>query len=419
MKAYLISIGDELLIGQTINTNATFLGETLSNNQFEVIKISTIGDSKDVILNEISLSEKSEADVVLITGGLGPTNDDITKDCIVEYFHTKLIQNTDVLKDISSFFQKRGRILTSINIEQSNVPEIAEIIRNKKGTAPGYWIEKGNKLFIVMPGVPNEMKFMFTEFVLPKLITKYSKAGSRILKKTLLTTGIPESVLYEKLGDINEFLKVCKLAFLPNQFGVKIRITTEGISDEEVADKILETEQKIRAKIGKYIYGYNTDTLEETVAKILVDRSIKLAVAESCTGGLISSRLTNVPGSSKFFERGFISYSNASKVEHLAVNEDILNNYGAVSLEVARQMSEGAKGVSGADIGLSVTGIMGPSGETETKPIGLVYIGLCDEKICTAKEFRFGEDRILNKERTSQAALEFLRRHLLGIQYDE
>lgn len=209
------------------------------------------------------------------------------------------------------------------------------------------------------------------------------------------------------------------MAFLPSQFGVKMRITALANSAELAQNKIEDIEQKIRSLVGRYIFGKENDTMESVVGKLLVDRNLKLAVAESCTGGLISHRLTNVSGSSGFLERGIVAYSNAAKVELLKVNEDSIAKNGAVSLEIARQMAEGIKAVSGSDIGLAVTGIMGPTGATPAKPVGLVFIGICDDKICTAKEFRFGDDRLLNKDRTSQAALEMLRRNLLGITYDD
>jgi nicotinamide-nucleotide amidase len=226
-------------------------------------------------------------------------------------------------------------------------------------------------------------------------------------------------LLYERLGNLQELLQGAKLAFLPNQFGVKLRLTVEEPDKESAKNKLSETEQKIRTKIGRYIYGSDDQALEEVIGKLLSDRELKIAVAESCTGGLIGKMLTDISGSSNYFERGIISYSNASKVEVLKVNEDTIAEHGAVSREVAMQMAEGAKSTSGADIGLATTGIMGPTGATTEKPVGLVYIGYCDEKVCTARKFTFGNDRILNKERTAQAALDFVRRQLLGISTDD
>lgn len=418
MKAQIITIGDEILIGQTINTNAAYIGSELTKNQITVTKTTVVGDEEDIIMQEFR-EAWDKNDVVIVTGGLGPTHDDITKDCIVKFFNTDLVFNNEVLEDVKAVFEKRGRVMTKINETQALVPRSCRVIRNSKGTAPGMWMEKSGRIMISMPGVPFEMKEMIDSYVIPALVER--RAGKGPVKKirNLLTTGIAESVLFERLGDINELLNGSKLAFLPSQFGVRLRISSEAETEEQAANKITEIEQKIRSRAGRYIYGTEDDTLEEVVARLLKERGLSLAVAESCTGGLICNRITNVAGSSNYFERGVITYSNGAKVELLRVDEDILAMHGAVSLEVARQMAEGIKATSGTDLGLAITGILGPGGSTKEKPVGLVYIGICDEKVCTAKQFRFGEDRLLNKDRASQAALEMLRRHLLGISYDE
>lgn len=418
MNAHIITIGDEILIGQTLNTNAAFIGEHLTNIQINLRKSSVVGDKEEDVLKEFKEC-MNENDLVIVTGGLGPTHDDITRKCIVKFFHTELIQNKEVLEDIKNLLLKRGIKLTKINEDQSLVPKIAKIIRNELGTAPGMWIEKDSKIFVVMPGVPYEMSTMMESYVIPELNKKIGKLEFTEKRQTLLTTGIPESLLYEKLGDINELLKDARLAFLPSQFGVKIRITVKEENSELANNKLVEIEQKIRNKIGRYIYSKKDETLEQVVARLLGERGLTLAIAESCTGGHISNLLTNISGSSKYFDRGIISYSNASKVEILRVNEDTITEYGSVSLEVSRQMAEGVKSTSGTDLGLAVTGIMGPTGAGTDKPVGLVFIGLCDDKVCTAKKFNFGDDRSLNKQRTAQAALDMLRRYLLGIPFDE
>lgn len=418
MKAYILCIGDELLIGQTVNTNAAFIGEMLTKNQFSVIKVSVVADDEEAIINEFEYAT-SVSDVVVVTGGLGPTHDDVTRNCLQKYFEKELIMNADVLNDVRLIFQRRGRELTKINEEQALVLQDAIVFRNAKGTAPGMWNEKNGKVIVSMPGVPFEMKTMFTDSVLPKLIEKYPVEKEIFKQLNLMTTGIAESILYERLGDLSALLSGAKLAFLPSEYGVKMRITVTASNEEESGNKLLEIEQKIRSTVGRYVYGKDEISLEKVVANLLIDRGLKISVSESCTGGLICHRLTNIPGSSSYFERGIVTYSNGAKVELLNVNEDFIHEFGAVSLEVARQMAEGVRKTSGTDIGISTTGIMGPGGATENKPVGLVYIGICDENICTAKEFRFGEDRDLNKTRTSQAAIEMLRRHLLGIPYDE
>ena len=418
MNAYIISIGDELLIGQTTNTNAVFIGEKLSEININIIKIVAVADDEDSIIDEFKLGmEKS--DLVIVTGGLGPTHDDITRNCVVKFFDTELVENEEVLENINTLFSKRNRELTEVNRAQALVPKISEPIKNDQGTAPGMWIEKNNKIFIVMPGVPYEMKAMINNFILPKLSGLLKESGIIIKRSILQTTGIPESTLSERLGDLDDILNGSKLAFLPSIVGVKLRITTEAEDEETAKNRLVEIEQKIRTNVGRFIYGKDEETLEEVIGRLLIERDMKISTAESCTGGLIANTLTNISGSSAYFERGIVSYTNASKVEILRVDEDTLAEHGAVSMEVAMQMAEGVKSTSGSDIGIAVTGIMGPTGATTDKPVGLVYIGYCDEKVCTAKKFIFGNERLLNKQRTMQAALNMVRKQLLGISLDD
>jgi nicotinamide-nucleotide amidase len=418
MKAYIITIGDEILLGNTLNTNAAYIGEQLFEINIPVLKTSVVGDDNSSILNELKLASET-TDLILLTGGLGPTHDDITRKSIVDFFKTELIENKEVLEDINNLFEKRKRKVTSVNIDQAKVPKIAEVIRNHLGTAPGLWIEKDKKFYAVMPGVPYEMEAMMESTVIPKLKEIIGTEQKILKKKMLQTTGIPESTLYERLGNLDELLQGAKLAFLPNQFGVKLRLSFEGEDETELNNKLMEVEQRIRSKAGRFIFGVGDDQLEAVVGRLLLERELKIATAESCTGGLVGNMLTNVSGSSKYFERGVICYSNAAKVEILKVDEDTLTEHGAVSMEVAMQMAEGVKSTSGADIGLATTGIMGPTGATADKQIGLVYIGYCDDKVCTARKYNFGDDRLLNKQRTAQAALDFLRRQLLGISPDD
>lgn len=418
MKAYLISIGEEILIGQTTNTNAAFIGSKLSDINVEIVKSSVVRDNQSEIITELNIASEI-ADLIVVTGGLGPTHDDITKKVVVDYFQTELIHNEEVLENIKALFEKRGRKLTSINEQQALIPKISKAIHNEYGTAPGMWIKHSEKIFIFIPGVPYEMKSMVVDFIVPELSKITSKSDFIIKRLILQTTGIPESVLFERLGDIEELIKGAELAFLPSPSGVKLRITVTSDSEENANNRLLEIEQKIRGKVGRYIFGRGEEKLEEVIGKLLKERGLTVATAESCTGGNISSQITNISGSSKYFERGVVSYSNAAKIELLKVDQNIILEFGAVSEEVAKQMAQGIRTISGSSIGLSVTGILGPTGSTPDKPVGLVYIGYCDDKICIAKKFMFGEDRIINKKRTTQAALEMLRRNLLGIQTNE
>jgi len=418
MNVVIISIGDELLNGQTVNTNAAFLAEKLYEKAFDVKKIISVGDNESEIIQAFEEAERI-ADIILVTGGLGPTHDDITKNCAIKYFDDKLVLNETVLEDIRILFKKRGREMAPINELQAWVPSKAKIFRNLLGTAPAFALEKNEKLFAFMPGVPFEMVDLFQNQILNFLIEKKGLTNFYRFTLSLLTTGIPESTLFQKLGDIKELTKGSKLAFLPSQYGVKLRIQVDAKNEDEAKNLLQEIEQKIRSKVGRYIYGKNNETLEEVVARLLIDRRLKLSVAESCSGGLVSHRLTNIPGSSSFFNRGIIAYSNAAKVEILKVEEDLIHKYGAVSYQVAEAMASGVKAISGSDIGLGITGIMGPTGDSPNKPIGLTYIGICDKNGCVVKDFKFGDNRLRNKERASQAALEMLRRNILGINYDE
>lgn len=418
MNAYIITIGDELLIGHTVNTNATFIGERLSANNINIKKVVSVGDDEASILNEFKLAFES-SDIIVVTGGLGPTHDDVTRTCVVKFFETELVKDDKVLENIVSLFEKRGRKVTPLNEAQALVPEIATPVKNEHGTAPGMWIKKDGKYFAVMPGVPYEMKAMMNNFFVPEFAKLVKGKGLIIKHYVLQTTGIPESTLAERLGNLDELLNGAKLAFLPSLVGVKLRITVGAENEEAANNKMVEIEQKIRSKAGRFIFGKDEDTLEGVVGRLLKERGLTIATAESCTGGLIASTLTNVSGSSDYFERGIVSYSNAAKVEVLRVDEDTIADNGAVSMEVAMQMAEGVKSTSGCDIGIAVTGIMGPRGATTDKPVGLVYIGYCDDKVCTVKKFVFGNERLLNKKRTMQAALDLVRKQLLGISTDD
>jgi nicotinamide-nucleotide amidase len=418
MNAHIITIGDEILIGQTLNTNTAYIGSRLIELSIDIKKTSVVGDNEKHILNEFKECF-NENDLVIVTGGLGPTHDDITRKCIVKFFNTQLVLNEDVLKDVKNIFSRRGRQVTKLNEDQALVPKNAKVIRNKLGTAPGVWIEKDNKIFIVMPGVPFEMKEMMSSYIMPNLQEKLGKQEFVSTRLILQTTGIPESFLFERLGNIDELLNGAAMAFLPSHYGVKLRITVKDKSIEATNNRLTEIEQKIRNKVGRFVFAKGEETLEEVVGRLLKERELSISLAESCTGGNISNLLTNISGSSDYFERGVVSYSNGSKVEMLQVDEDTIQKYGAVSPEVAQQMSKGIKSISCTDLGLSITGILGPTGATPDKPIGLVFISLCDNKSCIVKKFLFGEDRLLNKQRATQAALDMIRKHILGIQQDD
>lgn len=415
MNSKILTVGDEILIGQIVNTNAAFLGDVLFSIGIPVEKSVTIGDDETMLLNEFQDSIDNY-DVTIITGGLGPTHDDITKPVLIKFFNDELILNDKVLKHVTEIFSTRGVPMPATNVGQAMVPAKSKIIWNANGTAPGIWMEKDNKVFIALPGVPYEMKAMINDFVVPLLKEKFMKNLDYVLKqKTLLTTGVGESVLNEMMGDVHSIIKNDKLAFLPSIEGVRLRINVNAESEEKAEERISEIENQIREKIGEHIFGIGEEILEEITGKMLSEKNLSISIAESCTGGLLSSRITDVSGSSSYFVGGVVAYSNEFKIKFLDVKEETLREFGAVSEETAKQMAEGVRKHFNTDIGISITGIAGPGGGTDKKPVGLVYIGYSDKNITFASKFLFGNFRERNKKRAAQMALEILRKALLKL----
>lgn len=413
MKAEIITIGDELIIGQVINTNQAYIAEKLNEVGVEIVRMTSVGDDEKEILDAFEEAWK-RFQVVIVTGGLGPTHDDITKKAVCKFFDSDLVPNDDVRKRVQSLLQKRNIVFTPAHEEQTLVPRKAKVIPNPVGTAAGMLFEQNDKYFIVLPGVPYEMKEMVDQSVVPFLSSKVR--GSFIQHLTLRTSGIAESSLAKQLGDIEALLQGAKLAFLPSPTGVRMRISIYGQDVEAVAAKVSGVEQRIRSRVQKYIYGTGEEELEEALGKLLTERHLTIAVAESCTGGLVADKITNVSGSSNYFERGVVTYSNKSKIELLGVPGELISAHGAVSREVAEAMAAGIRQRSQTSIGLSTTGIAGPTGGTPEKPVGLVWIGYADKDITFALKFNFGDNRVRNKERAAQAALELVRRKLLKIE---
>lgn len=411
--AAVITIGDEVLIGQVVNTNAAFIGQKLSEIGIDIIRTVVVGDDYDEIMSAFD-EYYSRYEVVLVTGGLGPTHDDITKKVVADFFKAKLVMNDAVLENVKERLLKRNIPVKQVNRDQALVPEGCTVLMNHWGTAPGMLFDRGGKFFVVMPGVPHEMQNLMTEYVIPRLKDKGS--GQVIRHRVLKTTGIAESSLFELLGNLDEILGgKAKLAFLPSQFGVRLRITVKAKSEEEADAVASGVEARIRSKAEKFIYSGGEVELEEAVGKLLKEKNLRIAVAESCTGGYISHRLTNISGSTAYFERGVVTYSNAAKTDLLHVPAELIESHGAVSEEVAHAMAEGVRAISGADIGISVTGIAGPTGGTQEKPVGLVYVGLSDAAGTIVKKFFFPDERLRFKDRTSQAALELVRRRILRL----
>lgn len=410
----LISIGDELLIGQTINTNAAWIGQELLEAGMNVNRVTTVGDDLEQITAALAEAE-ARADCILVTGGLGPTNDDITRKAVCDYFGVGLIRNEALLTHIRSLFQRRNLPMARVNEDQALVPETAQLIQNDRGTAPGYLFTPPGKRFYFMPGVPYEMQAMMRESVLPEL--RAGRTGAILLTHHIATIGIAESALYERIGDIAAISALVRIAFLPSPFGVRIRLNAMAEDEAQAQQKLVEAARLVRRNIQPFIYAERNITLEAALGEELVSRRERLAVAESCTGGLIANRITNIPGSSRFFERGIVSYSNAAKIALLGVPETLIVQHGAVSAAVAEAMAAGVRQISGTEHGLAVTGIAGPDGGTLEKPVGLVFVGYSGGRGTAVEEHRvISGDRLVNKERFAALALNLLRKNLFNIQ---
>lgn len=420
MKAEIITIGDELLIGQVINTNQAYIAEKLNAVGVFVERMTTIGDNARDILEAFTVAW-NRCDIVCVTGGLGPTHDDITKKIVCEFFQCDLVQNESVMMNVKALMAQRNIAWNASTEEQTLVPRKSKVLQNRVGTAPGMLFEESlsgtKKYFVVMPGVPFEMKSIVDEELIPYLQKENFRTIVR--HRTLKTTGISESALAAEIGSIEEIIGrdgTTTLAFLPNPMGTKLRITVREKNADVADEKLKSAEEKIKARAQKYVYSIDEKDLEDVVGAMLTERKLTIAVAESCTGGMIANRITNVSGSSAYFNRAFVTYSDNSKTELLSVPKELIRAHGAVSREVAEAMAAGARANAGVDIALSTTGIAGPTGGTTEKPVGLLWIGYSDAYGTMALKFNFGEHRLRFKERASQAALELLRRKLLKLE---
>ncbi|MFA4851110.1 MAG: competence/damage-inducible protein A [Bacteroidales bacterium] len=414
MKAIIINIGDELLIGQVTNFNASWMAEQLNAIGIEVIRINVIPDKEEEIIASLIEAERL-ADVVLLTGGLGPTNDDITKETLCKFFKSPLIFNEDTYNDILDIFSRRGLSVTETNRKQAEVPVGCKVIRNTEGTAPGLWFEKNGKIFIATPGVPFEMKPMMTYSILPLLEERMK--GDVIVHKTVLTQGMGESFLADKIASWENALPSnIRLAYLPSPGIVKLRLTARG-SNKDVLIKTIEEEVlRLQELISENIYGYDADTIEQIIGKLLMRKGKTLATAESCTGGYIAHRITSVQGSSSYYRGSVIAYANEIKENLLGVKRKTLEKYGAVSEEIVMEMAANVRIKLHADFSIAVSGIAGPDGGTPEKPVGTVCIAVASPDNIIAQKFRFGTNRMVNIERASVTALNMLRKAILKYQ---
>jgi len=414
-KAHIITIGNELLIGDTVNTNASWIGIFLTEAGFEIERIFTIPDKYDVIKQFIEKSVET-ADFTVVTGGLGPTHDDITKKTVADVFDCEMVKNEQVLSHIEDIFERRGFRMSESNIEQADVPTACEVLINKMGTAPGMWFEKDQRYLAVLPGVPHEMKYLMSVVVSPKL--KKLFPGLEVwVTEYFKTVGIPESTLSDKIGSLDEFMNNgVEVAYLPGPAGVTIRIRASGADRTDAEERLREIKQNLNEKIGSDLYGKGKNLrLAEVVGKILTKKKLTIAVAESCTGGHLADEITDISGSSNYMKGGVIAYANDIKTSMLGVDEQTLKSDGAVSMAVALQMAKGVAKQFEADIGVSTTGIAGPGGGTKDKPVGLVWMGFWIQGNHFALNTIFTSNRLINKKRTVMVVLESVRRHLLGI----
>jgi nicotinamide-nucleotide amidase len=412
MRAEIITIGDELLIGQTIDTNSAWIGAELSLAGFDIQKKTSIHDNRSDILKTLN-EALGKSDVVIITGGLGPTSDDITKQTLCEFFNTRLVINDDVLAMIEEMMLRRNFPMNENNRRQAEVPEGCMVLTNAAGTAPGMWFEKENTIFISMPGVPAEMKYIMNRHVLPELKQRFT--SQIIIHRNIMTYGVPEARLAELLTDFEAALPAyIRLAYLPSSGIIKLRVTGTGNNREYISDSIEGEVKKLYSIIPDLIYGENEETLEMVIGKLLREKKRTLCTAESCTGGNIAHRITSVPGSSDYYTGSVIAYANSVKTVLLGTDERVIEKEGAVSESVARAMAEGARRLMKTDYCVATTGIAGPEGGTIDKPVGTLWTAVASESGTAAEKHIFGTDRTANITRFTLVALNLLRKHIIN-----
>jgi nicotinamide-nucleotide amidase len=410
VKVEIISIGDELVFGAVLDTNSAYISSRLTEVGADVRYKTTVGDDPEQIEDAVRRA-LGRTSMVIVTGGLGPTRDDITKKTISQVFDRSLVLNEKMLEHVKSHFEKRNLEMPAINTSQAMIPERARAFPNPVGTAPAIVIDEAGLLIVMLPGVPSEMKPLFDKHILP-IVSEKAK-GKVITQRTLHTTGLAESSIEEILRAKLRGLSRGELAYLPRHIGVDLRLTIRATSMEQAVRRTRELEEMIESVLGDAVWGKDDDTLEQVVGLLLTMKGKTISVAESCTGGLIMDMITNVPGSSSYFLGGVVAYSNELKMKKLKVLKSVLDKHGAVSREVAVSMARGVRKYSSSDMGLSVTGIAGPAGATESKPVGLVCMALAWADDSASQEHNFLGARREIKEQSAVACLDMLRRYLL------
>ncbi len=411
MNAEILAVGTELLMGQIANTNAQYISKRLPEVGIGVYYHSVVGDNPARLKEGLKIA-LSRSDIVIMTGGLGPTQDDLTKETVSELMNRKLVLDQESLNKIETFFNDLNSQMTPNNIKQAYLPEGSKIIRNSNGTAPGCIIESEQKIIIMLPGPPSEMKPMFDQTVIPYL---QEKTSFKIVSKYLKIFGVGESAMEDKLVDLIQSQSNPTIAPYAKEGEVQLRITAMCEKDEDPNAIINPLIQEIYARLGNSVYSDEDKSMAEVAAELLMRNNITISIAESCTGGLISAKLTDIPGVSKVFNRGVVSYSNASKIENLGVKLETLEHFGAVSEETAEEMAIGVRILAKTDIGISVTGIAGPDGGNDEKPVGLVYIGLADKDGASVKELRLWGNRERIRNVTALNVFDMIRKYFIQV----
>ncbi|MBE0068078.1 competence/damage-inducible protein A [Thermoanaerobacterium thermosaccharolyticum] len=413
LKCEIISVGTELLLGQIANTDAKFISEMLTSLGIDVYFQTNVGDNKSRLLECLKIAS-NRSDIIILTGGLGPTMDDLTKETVAEFFGLKLVVDIDTKIKIESYFKKSMRKMTQNNYKQALFPEGSKILPNDNGTAPGCIFEKNGKKVVILPGPPSELIPMFNNYVYPFL---KSLSNDIIVSRVIKIFGIGESKVETMVSDMLLSKNPTVAPLIGNGF-VTLRITAKSDDVQKAKKMIDDIEVSLRKIFGEYIFGVDDDTMESIVLNLLKDKGSTLSTAESCTGGLLSEKITSVPGASEVFKFGAITYSNESKENILGVSGEIIRRHGAVSEETAREMAMNVKNISKTDYGLSITGIAGPSGGTIAKPVGLVYIGLAYKDEIYVKKLISNGNRDKVRLNSAMHALDMLRRHLTGLKID-
>ncbi|MGE4288622.1 MAG: competence/damage-inducible protein A [Salinivirgaceae bacterium] len=412
MNAYIITIGDEILIGQIVDTNSAWIASELTQIGITVKQVRSVSDDAWAIENTLR-DALADAELVIITGGLGPTKDDITKNTLAKFFESSLVINEEVYNDVVSFIERRGSQMNTLNRDQALFPEKAKLLRNLNGTAPGIWFEEDGKIVVSLPGVPYEMKALMKTEVLPKVQEFFNLPA--VVYQTAMITEIGESQLALKIEDWeNNLPQGMKLAYLPSPGMVRLRLGMTAVNKQETKDKLDAELQKLKQYIPKHIVSLNEESLPVVIGNLLIDNNKTLSTAESCTGGNMARLITSVPGSSAYFKGSVIAYANEIKTQVLGINPELIETYGTVSQQVVEQMAMSVRILMNTHYAIATSGIAGPEGGSKEKPVGTVWIAVADDKNVVSKLFKFGNERDINITRASFAGLNLLRKTLIN-----